>query len=121
MELGHGRIKPDGDLSAGGLYRYEAPADEVGRQWRPDLIPAILRWIDQVPPCDLRMLVAFGISGHGGFIAYFLVPTRTGETSEVSIRFDHKYYLTSNEHTGFRAPKILDYHLSHLFGTANLP
>lgn len=120
VEIGHGRIKESGNLNGGGLYAYESSGEDVGRCWRPDLIPAIGRWMGQVPPCDWKLFVGFGITSLGGFVAHFVVPDRMGMSHEVTIKFDHNGYLTANEYTGLQAPHILDYNERHLFGTANL-
>lgn len=88
--------------------------------WRPDLLPAILRWIEQVPERDWRLFVGFGSTTRGGFEANFLVPDRKGGQRDVTIRFDHNAYQMLNDISGLEVPRILDFHPSHLYGTANL-
>jgi hypothetical protein len=88
--------------------------------WRPDLIPAILKWLEQVPACDWRLFVGFGATRRGGFEANFLVPDKTATMREVTIRFDRHTYQCLNDVCGIDVPRILDFHSSHLYGTANL-
>lgn len=122
--LGHGRIKENGNLSAGGLFLIESEGSDAEGgpppMWRPDLLPAIMAWIAQVPACDWRLFVGFGSTTRGGFEAHFVVPDRSANMREVTIRFDHNSYQCLNEICGVDVPRIIDFHPSHLYGTANL-
>jgi hypothetical protein len=113
--MSHDAIRGRVDVPARGLFTGGEAA-----MWRADLLPAILRWIDQVPECDWRLFVGFGATSRGGFEANFLVPDRSGTLRDVTIRFDRHMYQCLNDACGLELPRILDFHSSHLYGTANL-
>lgn len=113
--MSHDAISGGVDAPARGLFTGGEAA-----MWRADLLPAILRWIDQVPECDWRLFVGFGATSRGGFEANFLVPDRSGTLRDVTIRFDRHMYQCLNDACGLDVPRILDFHSSHLYGTANL-
>jgi hypothetical protein len=69
------------------MYFYES---ERPRCWRPDLVPAILKWVDSIPTSSLPKFRAFHVNEDGSFGASFHKRSdRGGPPREVRFEFDH--------------------------------
>ncbi|HEX6751197.1 MAG TPA: hypothetical protein VF092_28160 [Longimicrobium sp.] len=125
----------DGNLSGGGLFHYESDRDQHGRTWRPDLVPAILAWIDSIPPEDYDIVQRFAVGRRGSFRADFVVPIeRKGSAvpgtcndhnkqikwRDVAIEFDWNRQIIRNDVQQWGAEHIVPYARATLDAMARL-
>jgi hypothetical protein len=70
------------------MYFYDS--EDRPRTWRPDLVPAILKWIDGIPESCLSHLKGFSVNEDGSFGATFRKRSeRGGPPKEIRFEFDH--------------------------------
>lgn len=90
------------NLSEQNLFNYET---DRPRCWRPDLVPAILSWIESLSADAERDLHSFTVERFGGFGAEFHVrPARGGERRLVVHRFDHTFHKITTDVGYWGAP-----------------
>jgi hypothetical protein len=69
------------------MYFYES---DRPRTWRPDLVPAILKWVDSIPESSLPNFRGFGVNEDGSFSATFSKRSeRGGPPRDIRFEFDH--------------------------------
>jgi hypothetical protein len=89
--------------------------------WRPDLVPAILKWVESLPDSAWQHCVGFAVEEHGGFICEFEVTPSDGSAPvAVTHQFDHTYHHIATDVGIWREPRPQPFHTSQLVGPANL-
>jgi hypothetical protein len=69
------------------MYFYES---DRPRCWRPDLVSAILKWVDGIPADSLKNFRAFHVNEDGSFGASFSKRSdRGGPPRDIRFEFDH--------------------------------
>jgi hypothetical protein len=115
----------NGELSAGGLFLYETGERDGGpparpRCWRPDLVAAILAWIEGIPAIDLKLFIGFQTGSRGEFVMRFLVPAKDATSHEVTVEFDHNYFCAEAGSRQAVSSHILPFDFRLIYGMANL-
>jgi hypothetical protein len=113
-------VHDDGNLSAGGLFHYESDRDEHGRTWRPDLVPAILAWLEEIPAGDHGIVQRIAVGRRGSFRADFTPTDRHGRPRDVAIEFDHNKQIIRNDTQQWAAETIVPYARATLDAMARL-
>jgi hypothetical protein len=104
------------------MYFYES---DRARCWRPDLVPAILKWVDGIPAASLKHFRSFHVNEDGSFGASFSKRSdRGGPPKEVRFEFDHGgsslHVVSQNELILVGAePEIIPFSAKHLVLAAN--
>lgn len=89
------------------MFKYES---DQPRCWRPDLVPAILAWLDTVPDSELYgKLQSLRVGALGEFRANFVYEGR-----DLRVEFDHDIYLTSDGVHMYTAPAIERFSLGNI-------
>jgi hypothetical protein len=83
------------------VFNYES---DRPRCWRPDLVPAILAWVESLPESAWADFATFTVEARGGFGAEFdVMPSRGGPRRRIVHRFDHTYHTIENDVGVWRA------------------
>jgi hypothetical protein len=73
----------------------------LARNWRPDLVPTILKWVDTVPESEWAFFEHFSVGGNGQFVATFRKsPDRGGPPRTITHRFDHTIHTIQTDRSG---------------------
>ncbi len=98
------------------MFFYDTKStDRVGTTWRPDLVPTILDWIDNIPAEALPHLRKLRVDNRGHFCCTFSKRADDGgPPRDVEIELDHDGYVVSCGSVTLLWPTLQQFDINHL-------